>query len=374
MANENYISNTTQLENGQCTAEFKIHYSQFLNAEGKLTADLPEFAKDKDALIELYRVMVLNRTFDNKAIALQRTGKMGTFASSAGQEAVAAAIGHAMRPDDVLLPMYREYAAQLQRGVEMSELFLYWGGDERGMGYQNQAHDLPIAVPIATQITHAAGVAKAFQLRKQARVAVTIIGDGGTSKGDFYEGLNLAGVMNLPMVVVINNNQWAISVPRRAQTATYTIAQKAIAAGIPGEQVDGNDILAMRERMSQAIEKARAGDGPTVIEALTYRMGDHTTADDATRYRKAEELEAQKRLDPIKRFKTYLMAHHDWTDDHEASLLAECSTKVEHAVKVYLETPAMPPESMFDCLYEKLPKAYQWQRDEVAKRGVKSHG
>jgi len=371
MAEEQYISNTTILENGQCTAEFKIHYSQLLNHKGELLGDLPAFASDPDALIELYRMMVLNRTFDSKAIALQRTGKMGTYASTLGQEAVAVAIGHAMLPEDVLLPMYREYGAQLQRGVSMTELFLYWGGDERGMGFLNQSEDFPITVPIATQIPQAAGVAKAFQIRKQSRVAVTVIGDGGTSKGDFYEGLNLAGVWQLPMVVIVNNNQWAISVPRKIQTAVRTFAQKAIAAGVPGEQVDGNDVIAMRDRVGKAIERARNGGGPTVIEALTYRMGDHTTADDATRYRPASEVEAQKKLDPITRVHKYLMDHHGWTEERETSLLSESSAKVEKAVEEYLATPAMPPESMFDYLYETLPKAYQWQRDELVKRGGK---
>ena len=371
MGVDDFITNTTELENGQCTAEFKIHYTQLLNKAGELVGELPAFAQDKDTLIDLYKVMVLNRTFDHKSIALQRTGKMGTYASSSGQEAVAAAIGHAMAAEDVLLPMYREYAAQLQRGVEMSELFLYWGGDERGMAYQNQKGDLPIAVPIATQITHAAGVAKAFQIRKEARVAVTIIGDGGTSKGDFYEGLNLAGVWQLPMVVIVNNNQWAISVPRGKQTSVRTLAQKAIAAGVHGEQVDGNDILAMRERLGIAIERARNGGGPSVIEALTYRMSDHTTADDATRYRSAEEVDAQKNSDPIQRFRSFLTEHHGWDDAQEESLTQECASKIEQAVQTYLDTPPQAPESMFDYLYETLPKAYQWQRDEMAKRGGK---
>ena len=369
MTTDNYITNTTELVNGQCTAEFKIHYSQFLNPSGKLVSELPQFASDKETLLELYRVMVLNRVFDNKAIALQRTGKMGTYASSLGQEAVAAAIGHAMAEEDILLPMYREYAAQLQRGVSMTELFLYWGGDERGMAFENQAQDFPIAVPIATQIPQAAGVAKSFQIRKEARVAVTIIGDGGTSKGDFYEGLNLAGVMQLPMVVIVNNNQWAISVPRAKQTAVQTLAQKAIAAGVHGEQVDGNDVLAMRERVGIAVERARNGGGTSVIEALTYRMGDHTTADDASRYRNPDVLDEQQKLDPISRLRTYLVEQHGWSDGQEEELLLECSSKVEQAVKEYLETPPMSPESMFDYLYDTLPKAYQWQREEMVKRG-----
>ena len=354
-------------------ANFEIHYSQVLNPQGELVAPLPYFACDTDELIALYKNMVLTRTFDTKAIALQRTGKMGTYASSLGQEAIAAAIGHAMKPEDVLLPCYREYGAMLQRGVEMSEIYLYWGGDERGMSYKNQSQDFPIAVPIASQIPHAVGVATAMKLRKEPRVAVVVIGDGATSKGDFYEGINLAGIWDLPVVFITTNNQWAISLPRDAQTGAETIAQKAIAAGIPGEQVDGNDVIAMRHRISKAIEQARQGGGATVIEPLTYRMSDHTTADDATRYRDKEEVEKHKHLDPIERMRKYLESIKVWDEDDENTLKAECSEQVEAAVKTYLDTPPQPPESMFDYLYEELPRAYQSQRDELANRGGKDN-
>ena len=189
--------------------------------------------------------MVLTRVFDKKAIALQRTGKMGTYPSSLGQEAISVAIGSVMQKDDVLFPYYREYGAQFLRGVTMTEIFQYWGGDERGMDYKGPQKDFPICVPIATHAPHAVGVAYAMKLRKEPRVAVFVCGDGATSKGDFYEAMNAAGLWKLPVVFVVNNNQWAISVRREIQTGCQTIAQKAIAAGFDGEQVDGNDIVAV---------------------------------------------------------------------------------------------------------------------------------
>ncbi len=350
-------------------ASFEIHYTQLLNPQGELTGALPYFAHEPDELIALYEWMVLTRTFDTKAIALQRTGKMGTYASSLGQEAVAVGLGHAMKPEDVLLPCYREYGAQLQRNVAMSEIFLYWGGDERGMSFANQSQDFPIAVPIASQVPHAVGVAYAMKLRKETRVAVVVIGDGATSKGDFYEGLNLAGAWNLPVVFITTNNQWAISLRREAQTGAETIAQKGIAAGVPGEQVDGNDVIAVRHRVGKAIEKARQGGGPTLIEPLTYRMSDHTTADDASRYRNDKEVEQYKQLDPIPRMRKYLESMKIWSSELEEELLASCSAKVEEAVKIYLDTPPQAPESMFDYLYAELPKAYQAQRDELLNQG-----
>ncbi len=361
-------------ENTVCVARFEIHYRQILDHNAVLTSALPTFAQDAGSLITLYRMMVKTRIFDSKAIALQRTGKMGTYASSLGQEAVAVGIGQAMSAEDVLVPTYREYGAQLQRGVSMTDLLLYWGGDERGMSYAQQPQDLPISVPIATHLPHAAGVATAFKLRNEPRVAVAVLGDGGSSKGDFYEALNLAGVWQLPMVIVINNNQWAISVPRKNQSLAQTLAQKAIAGGVQGEQVDGNDVIAMRHCMSEAIERARNGGGPSVIEALTYRMSDHTTADDASRYRATEEVQQQQKYDPIKRLHDYLMQTGNWNEKKDQALHAECAVDVEKAVQAYFDTPPAPPESMFDYLYETLPDAYQAQRAELIQQGVSNKG
>ena len=336
-------------------ARFEIPYTQILNEEGNLCQELPTFAQDKTPLLELYRTMVLIKTFDRKAIALQRTGKMGTYAPITGQEAISTAIGHAMRKDDVLVPYYRDYAAQIQRGVKMSDILAYWGGDERGSQFENNQEDLPICVPIASQCLHAAGVAFAFKYRHQARVAVTCIGDGGTSEGDFYEAINVAGIWKLPVVFVVNNNQWAISVPLSKQTATQTLAQKAIAAGFDGIQVDGNDVIACREVIGEAIEKARRGEGPTLIEAMSYRLSDHTTADDATRYQPKEEVEFAKPKEPIERLKHFLIAQKFWDETKENQLNEESATAVQEAVNEYTSREPQPVSSIFDYHYAELP-------------------
>jgi 2-oxoisovalerate dehydrogenase E1 component alpha subunit len=343
-------------------AQFDINYTQFLDEHGKLVDQLPDFAKDHSTLKELYRMMVLTRTFDKKAIALQRTGKMGTYAPINGQEAISTAIGHAMKPEDVLVPYYRDYSAQIQRGVKMSEILAFWGGDERGSQFACNSEDLPICVPIASQCLHAAGVAFAFQYRNQARVAVVCIGEGGTSEGDFYEAMNVAGTWNLPVVFVVNNNQWAISVPRNKQTGTKTIAQKAIAAGFTGMQIDGNDILATRQVIGDAIEKARRGEGPTLIEALSYRLSDHTTADDATRYQPCSEVDAAKPKEPISRFKEFLLEQKIWNGQDEEQLVIQCSKEVENAVNEYLNMKAQPISSIFDYHYAELPDYLVEQR------------
>ena len=343
-------------------AKFEIHYSQFLDPHGNAVLALPEFARDAADLVPLYRWMVLMRTYDAKAIALQRTGQLGTFASLVGHEAINAAIGSAMERDDVFLMTYRENGAQLMRGVSLKELFLYWGGDERGCDFAGPRRDFPICVTIAAQVTHAVGVAYAMKLRRDKRAAVCALGDGATSKGDFYEGLNAAGSWQLPLVFVVTNNQWAISLPRSAQTATQTLAQKAIAAGIEGVQVDGNDVVAVRHAMDRALAKARAGGGPTLIEALTYRLADHTTADDASRYRSPDEVAEAWKLEPILRLRTYLTASGAWDKAREDALLRECNVQVQAAAQAYLDTPPPTAEQMFDHLYAQLPAALQKQR------------
>jgi 2-oxoisovalerate dehydrogenase E1 component alpha subunit len=354
-------------------AEFRIPYRQVLDAEGKVVADLPDFATDPEELLRLYRLMVLTRTFDTKAINLQRTGKLGTYASCLGHEAAHVGIGAAMKPEDCFAPMYREYGAQFWRGVKMEDVLLYWGGDERGNDFSGPQHDFPWCVPIATQYLHAAGAAMAFKLRKEPRCAVSVIGDGGTSQGDFYEALNLAAVRDLPVVFVVVNNKWAISVPLSLQTATKTLAQKAVAAGMPGIQVDGNDIIAMRQTMEEALERARAGDGPTLVEAVTYRLSDHTTADDASRYRDKSEVEEAWKTEPMIRIRRYLIDTGAWCEAQEDALKAECTAQVEEAVKNYLDTPVQPVESIFDYMYAELPEAMAEQR-ETARRFVKSGG
>ncbi len=336
-------------------AEFTISSTRVLDASGKVVAPLPAFAKDVDALTSLYRAMTLTRTFDAKAVALQRTGRLGTYASSLGQEAVGVGIAAAMRPDDVLLPSFREHGAQLGRGVSLEELFLYWGGDERGNDFSRATADFPNCVPVGSHAPHAVGVALAFRLRKEPRVAVCVFGDGATSKGDVAEALNMAGVWTLPVVFVVSNNGWAISVPVTKQTSAATLAQKAIAAGMPGEQVDGNDVIAVRLAVEAALDRARNGDGPTLIEAMTYRLSDHTTADDASRYRDDAEVSHHWSEEPILRLRNYLVSLGAWGKEQEEQLLHACSQQVETAAAAFLRTSPLPPRAMFDHTYARLP-------------------
>src|SRR2546425_1691374 len=346
-------------------AHFEVRRRSYLAPDGTMLRPLPGFASDTGLLLSLYRAMVLTRTFDLKAVSLQRTGRLGTYAVSLGQEAVAVGVASAMRQEDVLLPSYRDNSALLWRGMKMEEILLYWGGDERGNRSSGPSHDFPYCIPVGSQAPHAAGVAYAFKLRKEPRVAVCLFGDGATSKGDVWEAMNFAGVHKLPLVFVANNNQWAISVPLKLQTASQTLAQKAIAAGFIGEQVDGNDVIAVRAAGEEAIAQARAGGGPRLIEALTYRLSDHTTADDAARYRPPEEVQARWKEEPIARLRAYLVSQKAWGKAEEEQLSAECQQRVEAAVERYLATRPRAPETIFDHLCAELPKAYVSQRDEV---------
>lgn len=358
-------------------ADFEVQYSQFLDPEGKPSSDIPELAKDTDELLDMYRHMTETRVFDTKAINLQRTGKLGTYASCLGHEATHTGIAAAMRADDVLAPSYREYGSMLYRGVTMDEILLYWGGDERGSDFSGPKQDYPFCVPIATQCLHAAGAAMAFQLRGEDRCAVSINGDGGTSEGAFYEAMNIAGARKLPVVFMVVNNKWAISLPIEQQTATQTLAQKAVAAGIPGIQVDGNDVIAVRHWVERALDRGRRGDGACLIEAVTYRLSDHTTADDASRYRKDDEVKTAWKVEPLIRLRQYLTDLGVWNDKKETALLEEAAAKVDLAVQKYLNTPKAPIESMFDYMYAELPDFLLEQREHAQRYkdgGGGSHG
>src|SRR6266568_4225983 len=346
-------------------ARFEVRRRSYLAPDGTVLRPLPDFVSDIPKLLALYRGMVLTRAFDLKAVSLQRTGRLGTYAVSLGQEAVSVGIASAMRQEDVLLPSYRDNGTLLWRGTKMEEILLFWGGDERGNCSSGPLHDFPFCVPVGSQAPHAAGVAYAFKLRKEPRVAVCLFGDGATSKGDVWEAMNFAGVWKLPLVFVANNNQWAISVPLKLQTASATLAQKAIAAGFAGEQVDGNDVLAVRAAAEEAIAQARAGAGPRLIEAVTYRLSDHTTADDAARYRPPEEVQARWKEEPITRLRSYLVSRKAWAKSQEEQLAAECQERVEAAVERYLATGPRAPQTMFDHLYAELPAVYAGQRQEL---------
>jgi 2-oxoisovalerate dehydrogenase E1 component alpha subunit len=351
----------------ETVAEFKVQYCHFLDANGNLAPDAPGLARETGELLKMYRLMTMVRAFDAKAVNLQRTGKLGTYASCLGHEAAHVGVGAAMRPEDVLALVYREYGTQIWRGVKMSEILLYWGGDEAGNNFTGPRQDFAWCVPIGSQMLHGAGVAMAFKIRKEPRCSVTYIGDGGTSEGAFYEALNLAGARALPAVFVITNNKYAISVPIEQQTAAKTLAQKAIAAGIPGIQVDGNDVIAVRHVVSEALARARQGGGPTLIEALTYRLSDHTTSDDASRYRSADEVKAAWEREPLLRLRRYLVKLGAWNDAQEEALKAECSREVEAAVDTYLSSGKPSTDVMFDYVFARPTKALLEQR-ETARR------
>jgi pyruvate dehydrogenase E1 component alpha subunit len=357
----------------QKTATFEIYFTQLLNEHGQLSTEitsldqLPKFAQDYQELIKIYTCMKKTRLFDAKAINLQKTGKLGTYPSCLWHEAIGVAIGSSMQPKDIFCPYYRDLGTMLWRGVLMQEILAYWGGDIEGSNFQYAVNDFPICVPIASQTLHAVGAAFAVKYQQLDSVVVTTVGDGGTSKGDFYEALNLAKVWNLPIVFVIINNKFAISTPRDLQTKAATLAQKAIAAGMHGEQVDGNDILGLRARLDLAIEKSRYNYEPSVIEAITYRMNDHTTADDASRYR--ADLEKQQHLvtDPLVRFKIFLEQHYKFSTDDDLQIEAHCRKEIEQAVNYYFALPASrSPDVMFEHLYKKLPDSLKIQKDGLS--------
>ena len=344
-------------------ARFEIDYLQYLGPDGRLVAPLPPAVPDPAALVPLFKQMLFVRTFDGKAIALQRTGKLGTYASCLGHEATHVGIGASLRPEDVFAPSYREYGAQFARGLRPRDVLLYWGGDERGNLLTGApAHDYPWCVPIATQCLMAAGAAMAFKLRGEARIAVATCGDGGSSKTDFYAAVNSTGAFTLPVVLCVINNGWAISVPRKAQTGAQTLAQKGIAGGLHCLQVDGNDLVAVLEAMRRAGERARAGEGGSVLEFVTYRLHDHTTADDARRYRSEDEVKAAWQKEPFLRLRTFLVDQKLWDDAQEQAWVEECGQRVDAEINAYLETPVQPVEAMFDYLYADMPADLQAQR------------
>ncbi|TMM54223.1 pyruvate dehydrogenase (acetyl-transferring) E1 component subunit alpha [Sulfitobacter sabulilitoris] len=337
-------------------AIFPTAVAACLDAAGHPQGKLPDFARDRGTLVAMYSDMVRTRTFDAKAIALQRTGRLGTYASCLGQEAIGVGVAHAMRGDDVLLPAFRDHGAQLVRGVTLEEMFLFWGGDERGNDFAGPRRDFPVCIPVASQLPQAAGVALAMVHKGEPGVAVALAGDGATSKGDFYEALNIVGAWHLPAVFVINNNQWAISMHRSHQTACDTLAQKAVAAGLPGERIDGNDVIAVRDAVRRALAHARAGKGGTLIECLSYRLGDHTTADDASRYREDEDVRPHWKAEPLVRLRSHLTKAHGWSKDEEDALLRGCQSQVNTAAERYLAMTPEPPRAMLDSLFATLPE------------------
>ncbi len=344
-------------------AQFEIEYLQYLGPDGVLTGPLPPAIEDPAQLVPLFKQMLFLRTFDGKAVALQRTGKLGTYPPVLGHEATQVGIGAAMQTEDVFAPSYRECGTQMVRGVKPREIFLYWGGDERGNDFEVPRNDYPWCVPISTQMLMAAGASMAFKLRGEKRVAVACCGDGGTSKTDFYAALNAGGAYKLPLILCVINNGWAISVPRDAQTGAETLAQKGLAGGLYCLQADGNDIIAVMEAMRRAHARAINGEGASVIEFMTYRLHDHTTADDARRYRGEEEVKDAWTREPFIRLRKYLTDLGLWDEAQEKAWVEECTARIDEEINAYLETPVQPVEAMFDYLYADMPVDLQRQRE-----------
>jgi len=343
-----------------------VEYMAVLDEEGNLDKDLEPNAPD-ELLVKLYRAMVLGRRFDERMLSLQRQGRIGTFAPITGQEASQLGAVAALKPADWMAPSFRETAAQLWRGTPMEAILLSNGGYAEGARGAEASNDLPVSVPVGSQVPHAVGLAWAIKYRGKDDVAMAFFGDGATSEGDFHEGLNFAGVYQVPAVFVCQNNQWAISVPRSRQTRAHTLAQKALAYGIPGMEVDGNDILAVYAAAKEAVDRARSGGGPTMIECITYRMMMHTTADDPKRYRTEEEVEGWRRRDPIKRFRKYLSDKGLLTDDAAEKLESEIKQEIQAAVdraEAAMKTGGDPLE-MFDHAYAEMPPHLAAQREEL---------
>jgi pyruvate dehydrogenase E1 component alpha subunit len=340
---------------------FQVEYLSILDSDGNLDTSLEPDLADAD-LKRLYRAMLLGRRLDERMIRLQRQGRIGTFAPIKGQEASQVGAVFSLRASDWMVPSFRETAAMLWRGWPIEKLLLLFAGYLEGGQPAPHQHDLPITIPVATQLPHAVGLAYAAQYRGDDAVVMAFCGDGATSEGDFHEALNFAGVWHVPAVFVVQNNQWAISVPLKKQTHSRTIAQKALAYGLPGLQVDGNDVLAVVAACREAVERARAGDGPTLIECVTYRLGVHTTADDPTKYRSAEEVEAWERKDPLTRFGTYLQKKSLLEEGLELAVDAEIAAAVQ---RFEAGGPA-DPLTMFEHVYGELPSHLARQREQLA--------
>lgn len=312
---------------------------------------------DDAKLREIYELMIFIRTFDQKLISLQRQGRCGTYVSVEGQEACQIGSTIVLEKTDVLFPSFRESGVAYVHGVSLEKLCLYWMGNE--WGSNSEANVAPVSIPVGTHAIHAVGYAWAQKLQKKSVITVSYFGDGGTSTGDFYEAMNFAGVFKAPTILFCQNNQWAISTPRSKQSITKTLAQKAIAAGIPGVQVDGNDIFAVAAVMADAADRARKGHGATFIEAVTYRLGHHTTSDDSTKYRDPKEVEKMRPLNPILRYKLFLQKKNLWTEDFEKELVAKAEDAVKVAVEKAEKTPPPGPNEMFDFVFEKPTQALE---------------
>jgi pyruvate dehydrogenase E1 component alpha subunit len=343
---------------------YTVDYLSILDADGTVDAALDPKLDDA-LLLQLYRTMLLARRFDERLVALQRQGRIGTYGPNKGQEAAQLGSICTLRDTDWMVPAFREGAAMLWRGVSMDNLLLFWAGREEGAAGATD-RTLSIAVPVATQLPHAVGIAWAARYKNDPAVVMTYFGDGATSEGEFHEAMNCAGVMQVPVIFVCQNNQWAISTPRSKQTHSKTLAQKALAYGFPGIQVDGNDILAVYVATREAVDRARAGGGPTLIECVTYRLSVHTTADDPHRYRQDTEVQQWEPREPLLRFTRYMEARGLLDQPKRETLEDEVRREIKAAVERFDATPPPDPLAMFDYVYAQRPPELDAHRQELA--------
>jgi pyruvate dehydrogenase E1 component subunit alpha len=337
-----------------------------LDAEGNLDTAL-EPAIPPDDLRRLYRTFLLARRFDERMLRLQRQGRVGTFGPIKGHEAAVLGSVYALRSSDWMIPYYREWPAYMWRGFPLDRLILYYAGFSEGMRIPDGARDLPLCIPIASQIPHAVGIAYAARYKGEDSVSLVYLGDGATSHGDCQEAMNFAGVFQVPLVFFVLNNQWAISLPCSRQTKARSLAQKAIAWGFPGVQVDGNDLLACYVATREAVERARQGQGPTLIEAVTYRLGMHTTADDPTKYRTDDEVKVWEAKEPLPRLRRYLERKGIVDEQGHAALEAEVDAEIREAIE--RAEAQMQPEllDVFEHIYAERPASLEAQRQELVR-------
>ncbi len=324
---------------------------RYVLPSGEAPEELP---LTREELLHGYRALVRARTFDERAIVLQRQGKLGVYPPYRGQEAAQVGAALALEQDDWLVPSYRETAAALTHGLAMHQIVLYWRAHPAGWRFPDDARVLPFAIPIATQLPQAVGIAHAGTFQQRPWVAMTFIGDGGTSEGDFHEALNFAGVFDAPAVFVVQNNGWAISVPTERQMRNQRIAERAAGYGIPGVVVDGNDLVAMWTASREAVERARAGKGPTLIEAVTYRLAPHTTSDDPSRYRDEDEAKRREAEEPVRRLRALIESRGWWDEDREEQLVGEILAEIAEAVRVADEAPEPTPETIVEHVYAEM--------------------
>ncbi len=341
----------------------KVEYLSILDGNGRLDERLdPKL--DADKVVYIYRLMITARRLDERCINMQRQGRIGTYGPCRGQEASHCAATVVMEPQDWVVHAFREPGSFYHRGWPLETALLFWGGYEEGCRPPEGVNDTPIAVPVATQTVHAMGIAWGMKLRGDDHAVLCYCGDGGTSEGDFHEAMNFAGVYRLPVVFLVQNNQWAISMPREKQTASETIAQKALAYGFDGLQLDGNDPLAVYVGTKEAVDRAKQGGGPTLIEAVTYRLSMHTTADDPTKYRSQEEVEKWEKLDPIPRFQQYLLKRGALDEKLIEEIDADAVKEVAAAVERYEATREVDPLDCFDYVYTTSSPELIEQREE----------